>query len=386
MVPGSRIYYHGSLSELLKKNFPVQEIVIITEKKTERSHFQLFQISQAFLETLLQSDPVLIIEASPVLGQFILPPNKGRVIVLGTDYISLYALTQTVGFLSGRQLNLWETALYLKGISQFEDSKPVSFFYSGYPIQIPMNSMQYQEYLSRLSQDHNPEKYSALQITNFLYPPALQQQHNIPRNLRPQLPRDRLVSEGGWIEPGILNEYASRSPKLAWLEKYLRQNPGKHVIYTSFNEYYGVQVLATLLKILGHHVVTITGSDSQKDRLLKMKDFQEICITNLYPFTEFPDVKSFIIFEQTGSDSLLNVYLKQLPDQITVLFLISAGPNGEPTLETSNYLQLVSRLEIRNILIELLQGSGVSLEKVRKNLGVPQLTEFELEKHFKLRR
>jgi hypothetical protein len=304
---------------------------------------------------------------------------------LGNDYISLKALVKTIRFMSGRSMSLWETALYMKGIIAFDNTSSTPISYTGYPIQISMTSSQYREYLSHLSQDRNPEKISAIQITNFIYPDPLQQMHNIPRDRRPQLPQDKLYTDGGWVESSILKELPERSPKLVWLEKYFQQYPGKHVIYTSFNEYHGVKILSTLLKMLGHHVITITGNDSQKDRAFKIGEFKEICITNLYPFTDFPDVKSLIFFEQLSDDSLLNNYLKRLPNQITVLFFISSGPNGEPTLETSNYLKLVSQLEIRNTLIELLRNGTAELDKVRKNLGVPQLTQVELDRYFQLR-
>lgn len=368
--------------------------------------FQTAQLNQAILQTLLV-DPnrLLIFEAAAPLGQLLLPRNEGRVLVLGTDFKTLEELTETARFLSGpalqgAEIRPLDLTRYLGQIGNLLCDAPstsaapctqLNFSYEGIPQTVPMTQSQYYEYLTRIQRERGigrREPFSALQTTNFIYPLPLQQLHNVPREQRPTLPLDLSISEGGWVTPEILTDLPERSPKLNWTVQYLRLNAGKHIIWTQFNESNGAQVISTVLSLAGFEATSVTGTDPLPQRYRKVEEFNrpaagtKVLVSNLPAFTGFQSISSLIMFEQHPSDAVFNSYLRQIAtasDQgrLTAIFLVSTGPNGEETVEVSNYLTMIGAVNSRDTILTILKSGEIlrdRLELYRTVFKLPSLS------------
>ena len=384
-------------------------VVLLARPRSEIQRvafFQTAQLNQAILQTLLV-DPnrLLIFEAAAPLGQLLLPRELGRVLVLGTDFKTLEELTETARFLSGpalqgAEIRPLDLTRYLGQIGNLLCDSPapspctqLNFSYEGIPQTVPMTQSQYYEYLTRIQRERGigrREPFSALQTTNFIYPLPLQQLHNVPREQRPTLPSDLLISEGGWLTSEILNDLPERSPKLAWAVQYLRLNPGKHIIWTQFNESNGVQVISSVLSLAGFEVVNVTGTDPLPQRYRKVEEFNradagtKVFVSNLYAFTGFQSITSLIMFEQHPSDAVFNSYLRQIATsseqgRLSAIFLVSTGPNGEETVEVSNYLTMIGAVNSRDTILTILKSGEVLRERLELYRTVFQLPSLTLQ-------
>lgn len=386
----------------INKIDPTTEILIATLGKlspinlTQVSNFQISQISQAFLDIFFGiGSPrplpprILIIETSFNLGQFIVPREIGRILTIGSPFKSIEDLTQTSRFLSGpsaKDLNIspLDVTIFLGKIG-YQFIAP-EFSYQGNTITINMTSLQYKEYLSRLSNEESlnrSEPFSALQALNMIYPSDLQKLHNLPREQRPKITPDLLSEEEGWINQTI--DIKSISPKINWLIEYLRLNLGKHIIYTAFNESNGVQAISSFLRLSGFNVITITGNDKQQNRYNKITTFNEaktqiILISNLYAFKPLENVMSFIMFEQHSSENIFNSYLRQIASTIgstrslPIIFLISVGPQNQSTLDIENYTQMAIKLNLTFTIFKILKSGEVTSSQI-KAFNIPNLSE-----------
>ena len=402
--PGSRVYVHigGKTSvkdavERLVTTLTGRVVVVTVDGLPEiagASVLRSFQIGQGTLDIILQQDVVLVIEAAESLKELQVPRNRGRIVVLGTDWKSWSEITEAVRFLSGPQVLLSSTLDVAKVLSQIghqlscpdqESCSELSFIYRGIPVTIPMTPTQFHEYQARLQYETGQgrrEPYSALQVTNFLYPPALQIVHNVPRLQRPEVTPDLPENEGGWITVETIQHINTWSPKLHWLIRYLRSNPGHHVIRTIFNESNGAEVISTVLKLAGFDVITITGSDRQSDRSSKLQSFNNstarelVLVTSLHPFDGWRNVLSVVLFEQHPTDSVLNSALRavatgSVQNAVNTVFIISSGPSGEITIETTSYLTMSSLVRTRDSILEVLKTGTVNdLGKLQQAIGV----------------
>ena len=372
----------------------------------QTSFFQMAQINQTILNTFFASPTrLLIIEASSNLGQFVLPQETGRILTLSSDFKSLEELTETARFLNGpraKEMNIrpLDLARYLGEIGYLLCDVPqcttLQFNYQSLPVTIQLTPEQYREYLSRLEREREfgrREPFSAQQVTNFLYPPELQALHSLPREQRPTVLPDLPTTAGGWITPDIINQLEVRSPKLHWSIQYLRQNPGRHILWTNFNESNGARVISSILSLAGFEVISVTGTDPVPQRYRKVEEFNrpssrtKVLVSNLYAFAGFQSILSVLIFEQHPSDSVLNSYLRQIAtssDQrgVSVIFLIGVGPNNEQTIEITNYLLSSEAMISRDTILELLKTGEINpeeLEKYRRAFRLPGLTPQEIQ-------
>lgn len=415
---GARIFIHlhtktsvqegvQEIAKYINQVEPDTDITVITNtiwraEDTEirnTTSLQICQINQSFLDVLFSRSisRIFIIETSANLGQFVVPREIGRIIALNTDFKSLQDITETTRFLSGpsaSNLNIspLDIILFLGQIGYQEclDPKFGSFRYEGLPITINMTGTQYGEFLQRMAHEEvlkRKEPFSALQATNFLYPPQLQIEHNLSRIERPEISPDIFISQGGWVTQDIINEISRWSPKIAWLISFLRLNPGRHVIYTAFNESNGVKIISTILTGSGFNVITITGDDRQQDRYRKINEFNSnqffILVSNLYAFSPLHNIKSLIMFEQHPYDSVLNSYLQQIAISpynffTSVLFLISRGPYNESTIEVNNYLIMADAVNTRDAILEILKRGPLEhkIEQYREIFRIPDLTPY----------
>lgn len=426
-TPGTRLYLHlpGKMTaeegarRIAQSLGPVEIIIVLLARPRSElvpghsrvSFFQTAQLNQAILNSLLDSaeqSRVLIFEAAAALGQLLLPRKTARLITLGTDFKTLEELTETARFMSGPALQRAEIqpldlTRYLGQVGQLLCEAPapqpcsqLNFSYEGIPVTVPMTQSQYYEYLTRIQRDKGigrREPFSALQTTNFLYPPELQQLHNVPREQRPTLPPDLSVLQGGWIPVEITSQLQERSPKLNWVVDYLRLNPGKHILWTQFNESNGAQVISSILALAGFEVVTVTGSDPLPQRFRKVEEFNrpsdrtKVLVSNLFAFTGLQSVVSLIMFEQHPSDAVFNSYLRQIAtssDQrsLTAIFLVSTGPSGEETVEITNYLLMINAINTRDNILTILKSGQLLPEKLevyRTIFKLPSLTLQDLQ-------
>lgn len=396
-IPGRATIESGA--RWLLSKLPSEGVTVIANQRLSLGvdhSYQIAQLNQTLLELILETE-ILVIEASVGLGDFIVPKERGKIIALSSDFKSLEELTETARFLSGSSTRFGPLDLtrFLGEIGYLYNSpsNPGSFTYQGIPQQIPMTGLQYQEYLSRLNRELSlgrRESFSALQQTNFLYPPQLQTLHNLPRSERPVLPLDLPVEEGGWLSPEILNNLRERSPKLYWLIQYLRLNPGKHIIWSSFTESNGIQLISTILRFAGFRTLTVTGTDSVKSRYEKTEEFNRlpsggIYLSNLSPLIDFNGVTSLIFFEQHPYDTFFQRYLRAIATnqpQLTIIFLISTGPYGEVTVDVTNYRLMSEMVLIQKTILEILKTGKITLsdlEQYRVAFRIPTLTLQELQ-------
>ena len=375
---GTRIYLHVPRKYSLIYLPIGPNTILITSSQVEEpvvplgttTRFLISQMSQNLLNSLAESNPLFIIEVSPIWKEFIFPRGEGRFVAFGSDVSSLDSFIGTSCFLNGlsaSNVNLMplDAAIFLKTIGMQSGSESNPFLYQGIPIPIRMNQAQYNEYLLKMEQDSRSKKFAALQVTNFLYP---------PHKSGTDLPK----KQGGWIDTAIAGELSRYSPKLFWIAHYIQENRGKHIIHTAFNDSNGVQLVSTILRILGHNVVSLTGNDRQTERKGKLEEFTEILVTNLCPFTDLREVDSLIMLEQFSDDSVINGYLNRANSNLKIYFLISFGPNNELTLEVTNYLEVIRKLNARDVLVKLLRTGTADLEEVRQWFEVPLLTGQEL--------
>jgi hypothetical protein len=397
-VPGKVTIEHAVtlVTTQLKQTSPNTEVVVVTRDETTIG-LNLSQVNQAFLDIFFGlssphtiSNRVLIIEAASNLGQFVIPQGIGRILVLGSPFKSMKELNESARFLNGpatQNLTItpFDTGKLLATIGYQLVGNNLEFDYQGIPVTIPLSQNQYREYLLRVKRESllgRQEPFSALQALNFMYPAQLQAVHNLPRKERPVITPDLTLSEGGWIEPQHVTRLRDFSSKLEWLLRYFQQNPGRHVIYTAFNESNGVQVISTFLRLAGFQVIQITGNDRYHDRQAKIEQFNTstanfILISNLYAFDRLNNVKSLIMFEQHPRDTILNSYLKQIATRtpepaILVLFLIGTGPNGEPTFDVTNYIEMARLINQKDSILNILTTGQINpqhLDRYRQSFG-----------------
>lgn len=399
-VPGKVTIEHAAtlVTTQLNQTSPDTKVMVVTQDGS-RIHgkdvisLNLSQINQTFLDIFFGlsspqplSNRVLIIEASSNLDQFVIPQGIGSILVLGSPFKSMKDLTESTRFLNGptakkTTISLLDTVKLLGTNGYKLVGNNLEFDYRGIPMAIPLTRKQYLEYLPRVERERSlgrREPFSALQALNFMYPEQLQAVHNLPRKERPVITPDLTLSEGGWIEPQYVTRLREFSTKLEWLLRYFQQNPGRHVIYTAFNESNGVQVISTFLRLAGFQVVQITGDDRYQDRRAKIEQYNAstassiILISNLYAFAGLNNVKSLIMFEQHPYDSVLNSYLKQIATHtpepaIVVLFLIGTGPNGESTIDVTNYIEMARLINKKDGILNMLKTGEI--EKYRQSFG-----------------
>lgn len=395
-VPG-RATLESGVRWLLSK-LTGQKVTVVTNQRMNlgSDHFyQTAQLNQTLLNIILENE-ILVIEASAGLGEFVVPRENGRIVVLSSDFKSLDELSETARFLSGQSIRFGPLDLtrFLGEIGYLYNSltNPGSFTYQGIPQQIPMTGLQYQEYLVRLNRELSlgrRESFSALQQANFLYPPELQALHNLPRAERPDLPLDLPEEEGGWLNSAILNELRARSPKLYWLVQYLRLNPGKHIIWSSFTESNGIKLISSILQFAGFRTLTVTGTDPVKTRYEKAEEFNRlsngIYLSNLSPVLDFNRVSSLIFFEQHPYDTFFQRYLRAVAtnqSDFTIIFLIATGPYGEVTVDVTNYRLMSEMILTQKTILEILKTGRISLsdlEQYRAAFRIPTLTIQELQ-------
>lgn len=405
-VPSSLVIEQAAVRVIdrLIQTDPNLEITVITLgrnqiNKPNVSNFQMAQISQVFLDLFFglgsprpTGPRILITEASSNLGQFVVPREIGRILVLGSQFKSMEDLTETSRFLSGpasQNVNIapLHIGTFLGKIGYQLISTQPDFNYQGHTVTLNMVPQQYEEYLQRVAREEplgRAEPFSALQALNMIYPANLQFLHNLSREQRPNITPDLPIDEGGWITRDI--NVKNLSPKINWLIQYLQMNPGKHVVYTAFNESNGVQAIASFLRMAGFGVIHITGNDRQQDRYAKIGNFnqqgtQVILISNLYAFNTINGASSLIIFEQHSHDTIFNSYLRQIASSGTqnlpVIFLISLGPQGQPTLDVKNYTHMAQLLNQRDSIFEILRTGQISsqqLQRYRQAFDIPELT------------
>lgn len=424
--PGTRSYIHlpGKMTveegaRRIAQNLGSVEIVIVllarprselVSGNSQVTFFQTAQLNQAILNSFLtnSTNRILIFEAAAALGQLLLPRDTGRLITLGTDFKTLEELTETARFMSGPNLRGAEIrpldlTRYLGQVGHLLCEAPhpqpcsqLNFLYEAVPMTISMTQSQYYEYLTRIQREKGigrREPFAALQTTNFLYPLHLQQLHNVPREQRPTFPPDLPVTQGGWISSEIVDKLHDRSPKLNWTVKYLRLNPGKHILWTQFNESNGVQVISSILSLAGFEVSTLTGTDPLPQRFRKVEEFNrpsdrtKVLVTNLYAFSGFQSIISLIMFDQHPSDAVFNSYLRQIATssdqrELSAVFLVSTGPNGEETVEITNYLLMINALNTRDMILSILKSGQLlpdKLETYRTIFQLPSLTLQDLQ-------
>lgn len=423
--PGSRLFLYvpsslvleqaiNQVIERLNASEPGTEITIVTMTRTQTekaniSNFQIGQISQVFLDLFFGLESprptpprILIIESSLNLGQFVIPREIGRILILGSQFKSIEDLTETSRFLSGppalnANIPPLDVGVFLGRIGYQLITSRSDFTFQGLTVTVNMTPLQYEEYIQRINREQalsRNEPFSALQALNMIYPPNLQFVHNLPREQRPSITPDLPSNEGGWITREInVNEL---SPKINWLIQYLRINRGKHVVYTAFNESNGVTAISSFLRMAGFDVIHVTGNDRQQDRHGKLATFnqtttnQVVLISNLYAFSSISGTTSLIMFEQHPYDTVLNTYLRQIASSgttvsIPVVFLMSIGPQSEPTIDTENYIRVAQLLNQRDSLFEILRRGQVNpshLQRYRQAFGLPELSFESLQALF----
>jgi hypothetical protein len=380
-------------NEIFNKNLlPSEtELIIVTFGKiyltgTRISIFQIAQMNQALFNLLVsQPNRIFIIEMATIWGQINLPSDIGHILTISTDYKSIKENTETARFLSGLSsrspvndigpLDLTKYYGQIGYLLCLRECFAQSFDYQGIPVTVKMNDQQYQEYLGRLENEkvlNRSIPYSAIQVTNFLYPETLQRLHNIPRDRRPTITPDRPTSEGGWLTKDILKELEERSPKLSWLISYFQKNPGKHIVWSSFSHSNGVDLIESILQLAGFKTIKITGSDSIRQRYQKIEEFNRqslILVTNLYAFTGLKDIRSFIIVDQHPYSSIINSYLREIatggPQNFTtVIFLIAVGPDQQPTIDVLNYKIMAQMLISTETMLNILKTGQLQPNKL----------------------
>lgn len=384
------------------------ELIVVTFRKTyltgpRISLFQVAQMSQALLNLLLsQTNRILIVEMATNWGHLTVPSNLGRILTVSTDYKSLNEFTETARFLTGPQSRFVEiTPLDLtKYYGQIgyllcvKECLSDVFSYEGYPVTIQLSSLQYEEYITRLQKEKSLERsqpFSAIQTTNFLYPTNLQKLHNIPREKRPTITKDLPISEGGWLTQDIIGNLPKYSPKLEWLIAYFRQNPGKHIVWSSFSRSNGVDVITSVLQLAGFSAISLTGTDTVRQRWQKMEFFNQtetsILVTNLYAFTGIQNVKSLIIMDQHAYTSVFNSFLREIATtspqpNVTIIFLVAIGPQNQTTVEVLNYRIFAQMLISAETMLDVLktgQLQQTKLETYRQAFEIPTLTLQDLQ-------
>ena len=358
-----------NISVITHSSFPTQGRVI---------GYSLDQLSEPLLKILLSdANQVLIIQLSTQLLEFKISENIGRILLVGDPFIGYDEMMTGIAFLRNvplsnvQLINLFQeygTLGYKLVKSQYGKFNIEQFD----PVKLALTPNQELEYQKRYAQDRlhpHQELYFSLQATNFLYPPNIQQLHDISRVSKVTIPPDNLVTEGGWIQPKDFEYLTAYSPKLNWCIKFLKLkgNEGKHVILTSFNSSFGIKVLTTFLRLAGISVVRITGDDRPQARYQKAKFFNTatnaVCLTNLPAFIPLTNVRSIIVFENHQSDRIINSYLRALAFSTNVLhliFLVAVGSDGTTVTVDGEYLDLTLRkLRTRNRILYQLNEKSI---------------------------
>jgi superfamily II DNA or RNA helicase len=114
------------------------------------------------------------------------------------------------------------------------------------------------------------------QTSNFVYP-SLDNAAKLgtgESNLYKTLPEeekskrypDKSSEDGGWITKEVFDALPENGEKIYEMLTFILENPGKHVIYTTFRSYYGEQLISTLLDMINISHVNFTGDLNDAER------------------------------------------------------------------------------------------------------------------------
>ena len=93
----------------------------------------------------------------------------------------------------------------------------------------------------------------------------------IPDETKERKLPDKLLSEGGWIDPQTIDEYIEENAeKIHAILKSIQINKGKHVIYSSFKTYYGEYLFKQLLGLKNIPYLVFDGEmdDAERENVL----------------------------------------------------------------------------------------------------------------------
>ena len=158
------------------------------------------------------------------------------------------------------------------------------------------------------------------QRTNMVYPQDIQDKLD-DWERRGEVPPDKLVRNGGWITPEIIQNLQEYAPKFWFVIENIKNIQCKHVIYSEFKTRYGVFFISAVLDALG--------------------------ITNLVFSGDKNDEKKREILNK------FNAYDNRFGDQVKVLLITKAGGIGQSFLAVQYmYImeQSVSENEIEQVM------------------------------------
>lgn len=169
-------------------------------------------------------------------------------------------------------------------------------------VTVPMSEPQYAEYQRAVSfesrafqpkeelRDSDPEAYrtqvtryvlavtmmSSQQVCNMIYPPDISYHVQREKRRRGQAPPDRLVSDGGWIDKNFIDNLDIYFPKMLVLLQYMKEIPGKHVVYSRFLKRHGVMAIEAILNYYGIRTLKFIGMMNDEERSQVLNLFNSI--------------------------------------------------------------------------------------------------------------
>ena len=215
---------------------------------------------------------------------------------------------------------------------------------------IPISYKQYENYLETKS----------VQSLNVSYPDELVQSPGYKKLGR----ADILLENGGWITQEVLLNLGRYCPKLEFLIKLFRCNPGRYVIYTHFNKVAGMSFIETILTLAGFTVFS-ASTDSKSTERARLIDYLNsskngILLTNTFVNAEYENLNSVVIFEEVNArdTNLVNEYLCNLSSTqncVHINLLVSVGAGEEETVECTSADEIVGNIDTMSKYINVLR-------------------------------
>ena len=215
---------------------------------------------------------------------------------------------------------------------------------------IPISYKQYENYLES----------NSVQSLNVSYPDELVQSPMYKKLGR----ADILLENGGWITQEVLLNLNRYCPKLEFLIKLFRCNPGRYIIYTHFNKVAGMSFIETLLELAGFTVFTVAADAKLAERARLIDHFNSskngILLTNAFVNAEYENLNSVVIFEEvnTRDTNLVNDYLCNLSstqNHVHINLLVSVGAGEEVTVECVTADTIMANIDTMSKYINVLR-------------------------------
>lgn len=191
-----------------------------------------------------------------------------------------------------------------------------------------------------------PHQYAAntylksMKIGNYLYPfPST--------SVDTTFPPDDVKNNGGWVTPD-----SPLSPKIARLLQLVKETPGRHVIYSRYNERYGVQLLSAFLTLHDIPHILFLNDDITMLHRFNQENYK-VLLLNAAPPLPIWNVSSIHFLEGYTLDTFNSLLSNIFRDNnyprgkhlIVIYSHIASKADGNNAADISYYLPFAQKIE-----------------------------------------